>query len=92
MYIDAKRIVLPIAAVMKILVLAHTTHSGLSKTYELFDSRLAVKSRFFLKPVFQRGQGGTSDHVSEIQDQDQGEFHSSITPSLRHSSRLVEKL
>ena len=31
-YIDAKRIVLPIGAVRKILALAHSTHSGISKT------------------------------------------------------------
>ena len=34
-YIDAKRILLPIAAVQNILALAHTTHSGISKTYKL---------------------------------------------------------
>ena len=32
-YIDAKQIVLPIGAVRKILVLAHSLHSGISKTY-----------------------------------------------------------
>ena len=37
-FIDAKRIVLPIAAVKNILVLAHSTHSGISKTYELCRS------------------------------------------------------
>ena len=37
-YIDAKRIVLPIAAVQNILALAHSTHSGISKTNELCRS------------------------------------------------------
>ena len=37
-YINAKCIVLPIAAVKNILVLAHTTHSGISKTYKLCRS------------------------------------------------------
>ena len=37
-YIDAKRIVLPIAAVKNILTLAHTTHSGISKTHKLCRS------------------------------------------------------
>ena len=37
-YIDAKRIVLPIAAVKNTLALAHSTHSGISKTYELCRS------------------------------------------------------
>ena len=37
-YIDAKRIVLPIAAVKNIRALAHTTHSGISKTYKLCRS------------------------------------------------------
>ena len=37
-YIDTKRIVLRIAAVKNILSLAHSTHSGIFKTYELCRS------------------------------------------------------
>ena len=59
---------------------------GLSYLVDI-DGRLAVRSRFFLKPVLQVGQGGDNDD----DNQDQGEFHSSSTPSLRRSSRLVEK-
>ena len=55
------------------------------------DGRLAVRSKFFLKPVLQGGKGGASDNVTETQDQDQGEFHSSITHFLLRSPRLVEK-
>ena len=61
---------------------------GLSYLVDI-DGRLAVRSRFFLKPVSQGGQGRAND-VTEIQDQ--GEFHSSFTPPLRCSSRLVEKI
>ena len=38
LYINAKQMVLPIAAVKDILQLAHATHSGITKTFELYQS------------------------------------------------------
>ena len=60
---------------------------GLSYLVDI-DGKLAVRSRFFLKPVLQVGQGAVKDD----QVQDQGEFHSSSTPPLRRSSRLEKKI